>query len=61
MAHSLDNRSWANSTAALVSADYECGPAGGDIVYCARGDMENRIKECQPRAHRDRFATFVVR
>ena len=32
-----------------------------DKVYCTRGDMENRIKECQLDLHADRTSTATVR
>jgi len=32
-----------------------------ETVYCARGEMENRIKECQPDLFADRTSTHTLR
>jgi hypothetical protein len=40
----------------------ECGPKYlYEKVYCARGDMENRIKECQLDLYADRTSTATLR
>jgi hypothetical protein len=40
----------------------ECGPKYlYERVYCARGDMENRIKECQLDLYADRTSTATLR
>jgi hypothetical protein len=41
---------------------YECGPKYlYEKIYCARGDMENRIKECQLDLFADRTSTATMR
>jgi hypothetical protein len=41
---------------------YECGPRYlYEKLYCARGDMENRIKECQLDLFADRTSTATMR
>src|SRR5262245_9291693 len=41
---------------------YECGPKYlYEKLYCARGDMENRIKECQLDLFADRTSTAIMR
>ena len=37
------------------------GPLSYEKVYCARGDMENRIKECQLDLYADRTSTATMR
>jgi hypothetical protein len=40
----------------------ECGPKYlYETIYCARGDMENRIKECQLDLYADRTSTATMR
>src|SRR5579871_6480958 len=41
---------------------HECGPKYlYEKLYCARGDMENRIKECQLDLYADRTSTATMR
>jgi len=44
-----------------LTAAHHCGPELYEQVYCARGDMENRIKEQQLALFADRTSTATMR
>ena len=53
----------ANPRFAVTSFDTERWPARAlyERLYCARGEMENRIKECQLHLFADRTSTATMR